>query len=984
MARGAISFGEMYRDIHGREPFAWQAALARRVGTEGWPAAISMPTASGKTSVLDVAVWHLACEAGAGRDRKAPVRVAMVVDRRVSVDDSYAHARAIAEALNGGRGNGAAKAAGDALRGLSSGDPLTVKRLRGGMPQDSGWRGSPSDPTIILSTIDQVGSRLLFRGYGVSRSMRPVHAGLLGTDTLYILDEAHLSGPFMRLLQSTERLRAEMGWGSQGRVVQMSATLRAGTKGAFPDPGERPALLDDMGERMSKSKPASMEEVGKRRSPAALARLARRMMGAGGARRIGIVANTVGAAREAFEGVRSDAKKLGYDARLLTGRSRPLCRDILTGEIVEGLRPDSPTRPKSVTVSTQCIEAGADITFDALLTQAAPLDSLLQRFGRLNRIGKEDSVAAVIVADGRDIGKNADDPVYGTATAATWSWLAEVAGGSKTVDFGTRAFRRPPDDRIGAMSSPGRAAVTLLPAYVRAWHKTMPPGSPDPEAALFLHGMPDRGTNPADVSVVWRQGDGLDDVRMSVQLIPPSALESIEIPVWHVRRWLEGLHVGAGGGDGFPPSRRRYEHAAGDLADIDGQRATGGDGQDTPELAVRVGHRGQTERVGAGDIRPGDTIAVPSSYGGCDEYGWTGAAGSPPVKDISMQAHLVQRGRLAIRIDGGPARGAADDAAWDALEVAAMDEGGDEGMGGIVARTEGLPGAWRQIAGRGGKTEVVRRQDGAVYGVAFKTALEPALCRNAVELLSEGAAGLVADYSRGWDGRSGRTGAVTLDDHLGGVRETAEEFAAKAGLGDGEAASVRIAAQFHDIGKRELTMQAVLHGTTQEEAKGRGIIAKSAGHRSRKKMEACKRLARMPDGYRHEWHSVLRAREEKAAAGAADPESLSREVAEWIGGEKAAAGAADPDLVLWLIGTHHGHGRPVFPAGTWIDGVVPWWCSLAARVYRKHGPWKLAHMEAVLRLADGRRSAEEGGARLDGAKNPRPRADERGRREKGK
>src|ERR1700731_3523577 len=29
------------------------------------------------------------------------------------------------------------------------------------------------------------------------------------------------------------------------------------------------------------------------------------------------------------------------------------------------------------------------------------------------------------------------------------------------------------------------------------------------------------------------------------------------------------------------------------------------------------------------------------------------------------------------------------------------------------------------------------------------------------------------------------------------------------------------------------------------------------------------------------------------------------------------AEAHDPELVLWLIGTHHGHGRPFFPPVDW-------------------------------------------------------------------
>ena len=51
----------------------------------------------------------------------------------------------------------------------------------------------------------------------------------------------------------------------------------------------------------------------------------------------------------------------------------------------EGLKP-------CLVVSTQVVEVSLDISFDRMITQCAPLDGMIQRFGRVNRIRTEDTV----------------------------------------------------------------------------------------------------------------------------------------------------------------------------------------------------------------------------------------------------------------------------------------------------------------------------------------------------------------------------------------------------------------------------------------------------------------------------------------------------------------------------------------------------------------------------------------------------------------
>jgi CRISPR-associated endonuclease/helicase Cas3 len=184
----APTFSDTFFALHGYEPFPWQAALADRVADSGW-VDINAPTGCGKTSVIDVWLYDLARRAMSGEPIKHR-RLVYVVDRRIVVDGTYRHAvdisSRIADAVEG-----PLHIIGQGLRGLADEKvPVLVARMRGGSWRDESWASNPAQPIILVSTVDQAGSRLLGRGYGCGRSLQVVSAALLGNDALWLVDEA--------------------------------------------------------------------------------------------------------------------------------------------------------------------------------------------------------------------------------------------------------------------------------------------------------------------------------------------------------------------------------------------------------------------------------------------------------------------------------------------------------------------------------------------------------------------------------------------------------------------------------------------------------------------------------------------------------------------------------------------------------------------------------------------------------------------------
>lgn len=899
-------FSNFFREVHGHDPFPWQDRLLRRVASEGiWPEIVDLPTGCGKTSVLDVALFHLALEANSPQ-RTAPLRIAFIVDRRLIVDQTKIRAEKIQNALEAPGNRPVVAAVANSL-GKFSEQPLNVAVLRGGIPRENFWARTPTQPTVLLSTVDQVGSRLLFRGYGVSDKAKPIHAGLLGQDCLLFLDEAHLSEAFR---QTAKAIGA--------KLVTLSATpTSAGSRFSLEADDESNAVLN---RRLSASKPAELLEGGSFVDEAIQFSTSGSVL---------VVVNRVNLARQVF----GELKERAADKRifLLTGRVRDLDRQKLLSEIeplVHAGRGNT-TQPVIV-VATQAIEAGADFDFDALVTQIAPIDSLKQRFGRLNRFGDRPHSRAKIIAQKEDLKSRRPDPIYGDRLVASWNFLTKV----NSLNFGVRFL----PTASQAESTEPRNAPVLLPPYLDFWAQTSPLPPIEPHLGLFLHGNEKAS---ADVNLVWRSDLGEfteDDVSRIARLLnimPPRSGETLAVPVYAVRAWLENFEGEV------------------QVADIEGVHVSLSS-EKNQRLRVLRWSDELTEFTWPNSIRPGDTIVLPSSFGGCDAFGWNPASRASVI-DLADEASEVYAAKeFFVRLHP-----VLFDDPETSRQAIRLSEELRENLPQLIAELLGLENLPSQIASRLQRLSLSDRLELHAYcdesesdhsgGVILFAPLGARGIVQAESLMDSDAEASFRRYPQ------------TLREHTSHVVRKTCEFSSQLHLV--ESRDLEIAAELHDLGKGDRRFQALLRGGSVIQSGE--PLAKS--DRRRVDDQVLKRSINLPERWRHEALSVRLALQ-----------------------HRLLLEANDPMLVLWLIGTHHGYGRPFFPHQDPLDskdrfvsavdstetklvaGFGPQqlafdycghdWCSLFQCLRERYGVWRLAYLEAILRLAD-QRASEEGDRR---------------------
>jgi CRISPR-associated endonuclease/helicase Cas3 len=881
-------FNRAFAKLTKHAPLSWQVRFYESWRDSGEPpSSCDLPTGMGKTMLM--AIWL----AVRSENQATPRRLVYVVDRRTVVDQATDLAEAIA--------------ANAAEAGIEA---PAISTLRGHHADNREWTRDLSRTAIVIGTVDLIGSGLLFSGYRSGFKRRPLEAGLLGEDALLILDEAHLSRPFDKLLESIHSFqRGFPEMAAPLQLVRMSAAALVPDGGdAFrlkesdltPTPGPNGEETNQVTLRYEAPKTLSLQEA-ENELPKALADAAlqiARNQGAEG-KRIVIFARSP---RDATAVAKKLQAGLGQQSKdregieLLTGTMRGLERDRLVAKPVftqrwlnGDLAPSAPENADPVfLVSTSAGEVGFDLNADHLVGDAAPLDSWIQRLGRVNRRGLGNAKVVLVRKKVRDPDKagrkqGKASPIE-KSTANTTTLLAAAAGAGNSLDASPknleRLRREDWKDGLADACSPEPAAPELTDILLDAWSLTTvtEPMPGRPPVGPWLRGLPQ---GLPETAFAWRaelnlqefgdlSTDLIEDWFDFHRILPQEVLTERSD---HAAKWLADRWQALG------PKRQTELGALPVIIDRSGIEIH--ELQSVAELAA--------SSKATPDQFQFAQIILPADFGGIAKNGLLDAT---PKVDDAAQADVADE-PLGSDSQKPPRH----------RQIIAATEGDDLQHRDLLSR---LPDAWRR----------------------------PDRCaRFALSLPTDDGALKLVSYVPDTDRLSWGNQQQSLECHVEAVRRQMRTIIERLRMNPDStiARAAHLAAEFHDHGKNRQHWQRLAGGVPTDP--GRPWAKETLGK--------AKYLKRDPRRYRHEFGSV---RELCDAAENASPEAL--------------------DLALHMIAAHHGRARPHFPAGgfdpgheaksTEIRGEIT---RRFARLQRKYGWWRLAWLESLLRCADALASA---------------------------
>lgn len=959
-----------------RQPYQWQLRLLKTVAAAGgWPEALDAPTGAGKTTVVEI---HIFLNGLAGRSeisRMLPRRLILTVNRRALVDGQYEHAKECVEKLRKvAKTNpfGMVSRICDGLKMRSAEDIsckdaklIDVVSLRGGDQIDSArndWRMYPTMPMIICATPDMFGSRLLFRGYGVSKYARPLEAGLFAYDSIAVIDEAHLN----RQLEKTARRVADIEAMSERSIGArplsvMTATATPANRGelenricvAYEDFAVDSALAD----RMTNSKPFELIYIASdpdKRKEAQIAgdecsKLHENANGCLG--RIGCIMNTV-----------ADAAAVGAQLEKLYGENHVVC---ITGRMRSTDRLRAMERIENpdtwFIVGTQALEVGLDIDFAALVTQLASGSALAQRVGRVNRFAERES-GVVRITVPSDLQKNSG-PYRPTELEKAKEWLEQI---KKTHEEGgltpwllASKDGHPPD------SDQERVIYERLEwADVDYFGITSEDSAPEtdvmgPQPSNLDLWIRDELTDDAEVYVVVRKmphrtaegekGQEQNDVGATqriLELVPPLPAEKFPVSLSMARQIFcsknrDDSNVGIESQvlllreDDIPRLWVWGDSTIlpGDIFVVD----------DTAKLFLRdvVDHRGTDTKddvymdiVDNPDLYPDGAPLLINVKNHSD--GETGFAADTIRLDSVVDAFCLGEG------EGGLEN---EDLTLRLFEKWVREGKQDRGF------SEGVDSpSWERL-----KTIVeynIANDEKSLSDGTLAGSLDRVLYGEGPEdgyaLVYTPAGNVGSEWFNGTTAVS--PDLVKLEQHLASVAESARHLAWFLGVPEQLAKGLEEAGGLHDEGKRDARFQELLR---LGDRKARSISDDLAKGRfaSRKRAFDFRKACGLR-GWRHEQRSAVIAWEHLKAEGDMR------------------------DLVTRLVGASHGHGRAMFdddaarllPPDQEIDGSLRMaaeylfdygaWEQIFDRTNRRYGVWGMAYLEAILRASDMQVSSE--------------------------
>ena len=923
-----------------QSPFPWQVEMLSRLSDcDDTRLSIDVPTGLGKTSVI--AAWLVAKAKGAN----LPRRLVYVVDRRAVVDQATDEAMRLRRWLEH-------QPDAKSSLGLEQDQQLPISTLRGQFADNREWLSDPTLPTVVVGTVDMVGSRLLFEGYGVSRKMRPYHAGFLGTDTFFVLDEAHLVPPFEALLEAVVArspvLHGEHRGGQtvpRSMMLSLSATGRSSSNALQID--ERDLKHEIAGKRLNAVKRLTFWEPPKKEKdkeigiPERLAADAWALSGEGTLpTRIIVFCNSRDGAIKAEKAVASLAKadkkndipKREIATQLFVGARRVRERQEVADWLFKyGFLTGNKVKPEvpSFVFATSAGEVGVDLDADHMASDLVPYERMVQRLGRVNRRGegkaevhvllerdqpdkKEQTALTKALAKSSRVRNASDHKLVGQFDLAKRYRAAlqqlPKLNDSAALDASPEALRQlkirsTEDDKLRQILDDATTANPLRPELTRpildAWSMTsLEEHFARPNVGPWLRGWVD---DEPQTTVVWREYLPTRSERCTDKQISEFFDEA---PI-HLTEKLEGR------------SDAVFKWVTDRVATIWKAR---NDEKKTKAIAPKM------------FPKPNEVVALVLDPSGkpvarltLNELHFE----TDKKAKIAKETFRRQLWSKTLVVDarlGGLSKGLLDSKAKE-IEFATTIDGPGEWMPpneDADPTTPPIPAFHvREL-----KAEQLQEQSNRKRTSEWRTCLrQPIVGKDEDEPSSFLIVKIFRHAVTSEDSRS-TTSDLQLETHLQQTEDEIIRLAGRLDLSDDLTLVFRIAARNHDHGKNCDRWQNAF--SAKEEGRP---YAKTAGPFRSNYLE----------GYRHEFGSL------PSVAKDADFDSLSEPLR---------------DLCLHLVAAHHGFARPVIRVDGCDDAPPSALEDRArnvalrfARLQKQWGPWGLAWLESIMRAADQRASA---------------------------